>query len=63
MHYHYLTLEQRHTLEEVMAGLPEAQRKRLHQPDYGVCERCGGDIAYVRLLANPLARRCRACET
>jgi RNA polymerase-binding transcription factor DksA len=62
MHYHYFTLEQRNTLAEIMAGLPEAQRQALHQADYGVCEACGGDIPYVKLLAEPLARRCPACN-
>ncbi len=62
MHYHYFTLEQRNILERVMSGLPETQRQALHQPDYGVCERCGGDIPFIRLLAEPLARRCPACQ-
>ena len=62
MHYHYLTLEQRNALEKAMSGLPESQRQSLHQPDYGVCERCGKDIPYVRLLGQPLVRVCSACE-
>jgi len=35
---------------------------RLHSPEFGVCERCGGDIPYVRLSADPLARLCRNCR-
>lgn len=62
MHYHYFTLEQRETLAKVMASLPEAERQSLRQPDYGVCQSCGGDIPYVKLLAEPLARRCPACQ-
>ena len=62
MHYHYFTLEQRNTLAEIMSNLPETERRALHQPDYGVCEACGGDIPYVKLLAEPLARRCPACR-
>ena len=35
---------------------------RLHTPDYGVCNDCGADIPYVRLQADPLRKRCPACE-
>lgn len=62
MHYHYFTLEQRNELSQVMSVLPEAERKPLNSPEYGVCEACGGDIPFVRLLGNPLLRRCPACE-
>jgi RNA polymerase-binding transcription factor DksA len=65
MHYHYFTLEQRSTLARLMAQLPEPQRapalERLHQADYGVCETCGGDIPFVRLMSDPLRRRCPTC--
>jgi DnaK suppressor protein len=30
---------------------------------YGICERCGEDIAIKRLRANPLARHCLRCKT
>jgi RNA polymerase-binding transcription factor DksA len=63
MHYHYFTLEQRNSLEQVMSGLPETERKALHEPDYGVCESCGADIPFVRLLAEPLSRLCPACKS
>lgn len=59
MHYHYFTIEQRETLAQI---LPEAQRKVVHAPDYGICEVCGGDIPFVKLLAEPLRRRCPACQ-
>ncbi|HZQ73831.1 MAG TPA: TraR/DksA C4-type zinc finger protein [Burkholderiales bacterium] len=68
MHYHYLTLEQRESLERLirssLAGRPEVTSAlaRLHSPDYGVCERCGVDIPYVRLSAAPLERLCRSCR-
>jgi len=62
MHYHYFTLEQRDALDKVMSGLPDTERSTLHAPDYGVCEVCGADIPFVRLLAEPLARRCPACR-
>lgn len=61
MHYHYFTLEQRDVLERLMSSLPQAQKSALHSPDYGVCESCGADIPYVRLMADPLLRRCPAC--
>jgi DnaK suppressor protein len=31
--------------------------------DYGICERCGEDIAIKRLKANPTARHCIECKT
>lgn len=68
MHYHYFTLEQRESLERQirsrMAEQPAlgSALERLHTPDYGVCAGCGADIPYVRLLGDPGARRCRACE-
>ena len=65
-HYHYLTIEQRERLQALLqARLAEVGvgLARLHTPDFGVCEKCGADIPYVRLEANPLARRCAACES
>lgn len=68
MHYHYLTIEQREALENLirtsMAGRPElkAALARLHSPGYGVCEACGADIAYAKLTADPLLRRCPSCR-
>ena len=66
MHYHYFTLEQRSELENAMrARLAEpgmsAALERLHTPEFGVCERCGGDIAFARLAANPALTRCAKC--
>ena len=66
MHYHYFTLEQRSTLARLLSELPEDERQsaleRLHAPDYGVCEECGADIPFVRLMSDPLRRRCRDCQ-
>ncbi len=50
---------------EVLSG--EARQvssalKRLHSPDFGICQDCGTDIPYARLEAQPTATRCRACE-
>ena len=66
MHYHYFTLEQRHALERtIRQGLTEpdveAELERLHSPDFGVCESCGVDIPYVKLIGNPRLRRCPDC--
>jgi RNA polymerase-binding transcription factor DksA len=66
MHYHYFTLEQRNVLSDVMRSrMAEpgmaAALDRLHAPDYGVCESCGGDIPFIRLAANPRLRRCPTC--
>ncbi len=67
MHYRYLTLEQRTSLEKLIrartgAGAPlAAALERLHQPDYGVCIECGKDIGFERLEADPSAFHCRAC--
>lgn len=66
-HYHYLTLEQRASLERIIrsrvATPPQLKLalERLHAPDYGVCIECGKDIGYVRLEADPDALHCQAC--
>ena len=36
--------------------------KRVDEPDYGECEDCGGRIPVARLIANPAAIRCVACQ-
>jgi RNA polymerase-binding transcription factor DksA len=35
--------------------------ERLDRDDYGVCERCGQQIAFERLMARPTTRTCVAC--
>lgn len=70
MRYHYFTLEQRDALaRQIHANFHEGRQPeldsaltRLRSPDYGVCEECSGDIPFVRLLSDPLARRCRSCR-
>jgi RNA polymerase-binding transcription factor DksA len=71
MRYHYFTIEQRETLSRVIQGMTnrddgssgvDSALARLRSPDYGVCEICEGDVPFVRLLADPLARRCGRCE-
>ena len=44
------------TLAEVQAAL-----ERIDDGRYGLCERCGAAISYVRLEAIPYARRCVSC--
>lgn len=66
MHYHYFTLEQRDALAQAIRSRIDepgmsAALEGLHTPDYGVCESCGGDIAFARLMANPRLRRCARC--
>jgi RNA polymerase-binding transcription factor DksA len=68
VHYRYLTLEQRDSLERLMrsgaAGDPglALRLQRLHSPQFGVCEACGADIPYVQLLRNPNVLRCTTCQ-
>ena len=66
MHYHYFTLEQRDALAQAIqarAGEPgmAAAAARLHSPEYGVCESCGADIPFARMMADPGLRRCARC--
>ena len=67
IHHHYLTLEQRATLERIIrerSGTPKAAQialERLHSADYGVCIECKADIEYARLEQDPDALHCRAC--
>jgi RNA polymerase-binding transcription factor DksA len=66
-HHHYLTIEQRESLEKLIRATMgpgprlETVLKHLHQTDYGVCIECGKDIEFVRLQEDPLQRHCRAC--
>ena len=66
MHYHYFTLEQRHALERAIRqrmtepGM-ETVLEKPRTPDFGVCEACGGDIPFVKLIGNPALKRCPDC--
>jgi RNA polymerase-binding transcription factor DksA len=66
-HYHYLTLEQRESIERTIRSHAtsgaqlRAALERLRAPDFGVCIDCGKDIAYVRLEADPDALHCQDC--
>ena len=35
---------------------------RLDSPDFGLCDDCGAKIPAARLIANPTATRCVACQ-
>lgn len=40
----------------------EAALERIESGTYGICTRCGGEIAVARLRANPAAERCIKCQ-
>ena len=66
MHYHYFTLEQRDALSRQIRDLPGQDGAGpaldfLRSPEYGICEACGDDIPFTRLLQDPLSRRCARC--
>lgn len=67
MHYHYFTLEQRDALARLILDSMQPEAKpaaleRLRSPEFGLCAACGGDIAFVQLIGNPLRSTCRYCE-
>ncbi len=41
----------------------DSARKRLHEPDFGLCADCEAEIPYARLSANPTAIRCVGCQS
>jgi len=47
---------------EELRAVEEALAK-LHQPDFGLCAECGGEIPFSRLTANLSATRCMACAS
>ncbi len=50
-----LRRNQQHALNEVESALG-----RMERGTYGMCERCGREIDFARLKANPAARFCMA---
>ena len=68
MHYHYLTIEQRESLENLICSSVHGESQlstalaRLREPDYGTCIECEKDIDYDRLQVDPFALHCRACS-
>jgi RNA polymerase-binding transcription factor DksA len=67
VHYHYLTIEQRESLEKRIRAESRAKAQlekalqQLHAPDYGVCIECRADIGFDRLQDDPWTLHCRAC--
>jgi len=53
-------LAERHGTELQLAA---GARQRLDSNEVGDCTDCDGDIGVQRLLANPVATRCIACES
>jgi len=41
----------------------EAALARIRATTYGVCVKCGGAIPYERLAVQPVANRCRECQS
>lgn len=37
-------------------------RQRMEEGSYGECTRCGNEIPYERLIAQPTAERCAPCQ-
>jgi DnaK suppressor protein len=42
--------------------LVEQAQKRLNAQNSNVCQECGNEIDFARLMANPVATRCIACQ-
>ncbi len=40
----------------------DAAMRRMDSKDYGLCQDCGAPIPVARLIANPAAVRCIACQ-
>ncbi len=41
----------------------EAAQHRLASPDFGICQECGVDIGFQRLMIEPQATRCVECQS
>lgn len=53
--------EERRDIDEIVSV--EAALHRLENGSYGICMQCGEPIAAQRLLAQPAALRCAACQS
>lgn len=49
-------------LEQIELDAVSEAMLRVNKADYGICIDCGLDISFVRLQAEPQARRCLACQ-
>ncbi len=52
-----LKQNEQHVLEQINLAL-----RRIDQGQYGVCERCGREIDFARLKAQPYSRFCLSCQ-
>ena len=52
-----MVIRESHELQEIEAALA-----RIGDGSYGSCSECGNGISHARLTANPVARRCLACQ-
>ncbi len=49
--------------ERVLINKIKNSLEDIENGDYGICEDCGREIAFERLKARPVARRCIHCKT
>ena len=48
--------------ERVLINKIKSSLEDIENGDYGICEDCGREIAFERLKARPVARRCIHCK-
>jgi len=49
--------------ERVLINKIKRSLEDIENEEYGICEDCGREIAFERLKARPVARRCIRCKT
>ena len=49
--------------ERRLVGKIKRSMERMNAGEYGVCEACGDDITFKRLMARPVATLCIDCKT
>ena len=52
-----MVIRERQELQEIEAALA-----RIRDGSYGICIDCGGEIGRARLIADPRAKHCLACQ-
>ena len=57
-----LSLRIRDRERKLISKIREAL-ERIEAGTYGICERCGGEIAEKRLIARPVTTMCIACKS
>ena len=70
--YDFLDLASFEISDQITSRITERQSKlirkinlaleKLNNGDYGICEECGDDISYQRLMARPIAALCIDCK-